>query len=175
MHDAKTAVVRMKGALDEFLAALGGVSDAQWRIRPPGEEWSLAETVEHVTLATQGTLARLRKQLLASPLASGTPRFDDARIDADMFRQDGPAPALAVPTGRFATRAEGVAALRTAADGIADWVAATPQDLRAFGLPHPVFGSFDGVQWILFVAAHADNHTPQLRALRARPELAGTP
>jgi hypothetical protein len=52
-------------------------------------------------------------------------------------------------------------------------VARTAQDPRDFGLAHPVFGVFDGVQWILFLAAHADNHTPQLRALRARPELAG--
>lgn len=172
MHDAKSALARMRSALDEFLSQLDGASDAQWRLRPPGEEWSLAETVEHVTLAIQGTLARLERQLFASPFPAGAKRFDDARIDAEMFRMDGPAPALAVPTGRFATRAEGVAALRAAGDGLAGWVAQTAQDLRAFGVPHPVFGIFDGVQWILFVAAHADNHTPQLRALRARPELA---
>ena len=172
MDDAKTAVARMRSALDEFVSQLDGAPDAHWLLRPPGEEWSLAETVEHVTLATQGTLARLGRQLLAAPFPAGAARFDDAKIDADMFRSDGPAPALAVPTGRFATRAEGVAALRAACEGIGDWVARTAQDLRAFGLPHPVFGLFDGVQWILFVAAHADNHAPQLRAIRARLTLA---
>ena len=30
-------------------------------------------------------------------------------------------------------------------------------------------GMFDGVQWILFLAAHTDNHIPQLRRLSNRP------
>lgn len=168
MHDAKSALARMRRATDALLAELEGVPDAAFRLRPPGEEWSLAETVEHVALAAEGTLARLRKQLFTSPLAPAAARFDDAKIDAEMFRTDGPAPALAVPTGRFATRAEGVAALRSLCAAVADWVARLDRDPRAFGLPHPVFGSFDGVQWILFLAAHADNHAPQLRAIRAR-------
>jgi hypothetical protein len=85
----------------------------------------------------------------------------------------GPAPpGLAEPTGRFATRAEGIAALIEIRDELVAWVQATTADLRAHGLPHPAFGVFDGVQWILFAAAHTDNHQPQLRALQAHPELA---
>lgn len=131
----------------------------------------MAETVEHVVLTNHAILARLG-QLLTAPFASDAPRFDDAAISGEMFRSAGPAPALAEPTGRFATRAEGVAALAAACDGIASWATETRQDLRAYGLPHPVFGSFDGVQWILFSAAHTDNHIPQLRTLRLYPELA---
>jgi hypothetical protein len=54
----------------------------------------------------------------------------------------------------------------------AAWARATTADLRAHGLPHPVFGVFDGVQWILFAAAHTDSHLPQLRALQAHREPA---
>jgi hypothetical protein len=171
MDDANTALARLCRAMDELLSHVEGVPDPAFCLRPPGEEWSLAETVEHVALATQATLARLR-QLFASPLAPDVKCFDDGKIDAEMFRMDGPAPALAVPTGRFATRAAGVAALRAACDGIAEWVAQLERNPREFGLPHPVFGNFDGVQWILFAAAHADNHAPQLRAIRARLALA---
>lgn len=171
-EEGKVAVARMRRSCAAFLRLLDGVTDVQWRIRPAGEEWSLAETVEHVTIAAEATWRRLERQLLAAPIAPGTPRFDDARIDADMFRIDGPAPALAVPTGRFATRAEGVAALSAACEGIALWAESSRADLRAFGLPHPVFGVFDGVQWIHFMAAHHDNHAPQLRSLLGHPELA---
>jgi hypothetical protein len=170
--DLRTALARMRRSCEELLRLLDGVTDVQWRRRPQGEEWSLAETVEHVFLAAQGIGRRLGTQLLAAPLDAATTRFDDARIDADMFRIDGPAPALAVPTGRFATRAEGVAALAGACDAIVGWAERSGANLRQFGLPHPVFGVFDGVQWILFLAAHADNHAPQVRALLAHPELA---
>jgi hypothetical protein len=134
MHSWSTALDSMRHSTEGFLALLDGVSDTQWHLRPAGEEWSIAETVEHVVLSNRGILARLG-QLSAA-------------------------------------RAEGVAALTAACDGIAAWTKETPADLRGHGLPHPIFGTFDGVQWILFAAAHTDNHVPQLRAIRAHPEFA---
>lgn len=162
----REALESMQNSTERFLALLDGISDAQWRLRPAGEEWSIALTVEHVVLTNRAIAARL-PQLAASPIAPGVPRFDDAAIHEAMFRTAVAPPGLAEPTGRFASCAEGVAALVAACESIASWVAASGLDLRAHGLPHPVFGLFDGVQWILFAAAHTDNHVPQLRALRA--------
>jgi hypothetical protein len=73
---------------------------------------------------------------------------------------------LAEPTGRFATRSEGASALIAVRDGVAAAVRNDGERLRAFGFEHPVFGTFDGVQWVLFLAAHTDNHVPQLQRLR---------
>jgi hypothetical protein len=148
------------------------VAERSWRLRLAGEAWSLAETVEHVVLTDRSVRARL-EQLVAAPLPAGAPRFEDAAISARMFETAAPPPpGLAEPTGRFATRADGIAALVEVRDQIADWARTTTADLRAHGLPHPGFGAFDGVQWILFAAAHTDNHLPQLRALLAHREVA---
>jgi len=172
MIDAANAVARFERSTRSFLDALDGVSDRAWRLRPAGEAWSLAETVEHVVLADRSVRTALQ-QLLAAPLPAGATRFDDAAISAGMFEAAGPAPpGLGEPKGRFATRAEGIAAVVEARDELVAWARGTPADLRAHGLPHPVFGVFDGVQWILFAAAHTDNHLPQLRALRAHREIA---
>jgi hypothetical protein len=161
------ALAQMRSSTTELLALLDGVSHTEWKLRPAGKEWSIAETVEHVVLTNRGVLARLGR-LFASPLADDAPRFDDAAISSDMFRTAGPAPpGLAEPEGRFATRAEGVAALEASRDALLAWARDADGDLRRHGLPHPVFGVFDGVQWILFAAAHTDNHVPQVRALRA--------
>jgi len=170
MSDAADAVARFERSTLSFLDALDGVSEEAWRVRPAGEMWSLAETVEHVVLTDRAIRARL-EQLLAARLLPGAPRFDDAAISARMFDGAGPAPpGLAEPSGRFATRAEGIAALLEVRDQLVRWARETPADLRSHGLPHPVFGVFDGVQWILFAAAHTENHLPQLRALRANAE-----
>jgi hypothetical protein len=126
--DAADAVVRFERSTHSFIDALGPASEREWRLRPAGEEWSLAETVEHVVLTDRSVFARLQ-QVIAAPFPAGAPRFDDELVA---------------------------------------WVRGTPADLRAHGLPHPVFGVFDGIQWILFAAAHTDNHLPQLRALQAR-------
>ena len=171
MIDAMDAVARFEISTRSFLGALDGVSERAWRLRPTGEAWSLSDTVEHVVLADRLVRASLA-QVLASPLLPGTPRFDDAAFSAGMFDAAAPPPReLAEPKGRFATRGEGIAALVGIQDELVAWGRGTAADLRAFGLPHPVFGVFDGVQWILFAAAHTDNHLPQLRALRTHREL----
>jgi hypothetical protein len=169
--DAADAVARFERSTRSFLGVIAGVSERAWRLRPTGEAWSLAETVEHVVLADRLVRARLA-QLLAAPFPPDTPRFDDAAISAGMF--DGaaaPPTDLAEPKGRFATCTEGIAALVEIHEELVAWARGTATDLRAYGLHHPVFGIFDGVQWILFAAAHTDNHLPQLRALRAHREL----
>lgn len=167
MIDTAKAVARFERATRTFRDVLDSVSDRVWRVRPAGEPWSLAETAEHVVLTDRAVGARLQ-QLLAAPFPDEAPRFDDTAISAGMFETAGPVPpGLAEPTGRFATRAEGAAALTDACDELIAWVRATTADLRAHGLPHPVFGIFDGVQWILFAAAHTDSHLAQLRALQA--------
>lgn len=172
MTDATDAVERFERSTRAFLDALDGGSERAWGLRPAREEWSLAETVEHVILTNRSICARLQ-QLLASPLPDGAPRVDDAAINARMFETAGPPPpGLAEPTGRFATRAEGIAALSAVRDEIVAWARSVTADLRAHGLPHPVFGVFDGVQWILFAAAHTDNHRPQIHALQAHHERA---
>jgi hypothetical protein len=170
MIDAGEAVARFERSTRSFLDAIESVPEPWWRVRREGEPWSIAETVEHVVLSDRSVRAGLQR-ILAAPFPPGAPRFDDAAISADMFDAAGPAPpALAEPKGRFATPAEGIAALAGAGDEIVAWARATTEDLRAHGFSHPVFGLFDGVQWILFAAAHTDSHLPQVRALKAHHE-----
>ena len=175
MTPAPEALQRFLRSTGAFAALLDAPAELLWRERPAGEEWSLAETVEHVVLTNEATLARFRDRLLASPFPAGAERFADERITEEMFRGPAP-PGLAEPRGRFATRDEGVAALVATRDAIETVVAAQGERLRGFALPHPVFGTFDGVQWVLFLAAHTDNHVPQLARLRApRPSPAEVP
>jgi len=172
-HTRATALDAVRRSTRSFLALFDGVSDRAWRWRPAGEEWSIGQTVEHVVLSDRAILARLAA-LPAAPLASDAARCDDAFISDAMFRSAGPAPALAPPKGRLATRAHGIAALCGACDGLVAWASATDADLRGFGLPHPIFGTFDGVQWLLFAAAHTENHAAQLRTLREHAGLAAS-
>jgi hypothetical protein len=138
--DAKDAIARFERSTRAFLETLDGVSEPAWPLRPTGEAWSLAETVEHVVLANRLVRARL-PQLLTAPLPAGTPRFDDAAISAGMFDGAPPPPTdFAEPKGRFASRSEGLAALVQIHDELVAWARGTAVDLRAYGLPHPLFG-----------------------------------
>lgn len=172
MIDAEAALAQFEQSTRAFLQLLEGVSERQWRVRPPGETWSLAETVEHVVLVDRSIHATLQR-VLAAPLSASAPRFDDAAISSDMFATAAPPPpGVGEPKGCFTTWEQGLAALIEVRDELVVGARGTTADLRAHGLPHPVFGVFDGVQWILFAAAHTENHLPQLRTLRAHPEVA---
>ncbi len=165
MIDVVEAIARFERSTRSLLDALEGVSEQTWRLRPAEGAWSVAETVEHVVLANRLICSRLAA-LPAAPFPPGVPRLDDAAISADIFDGAAPPPVdLAEPKGCFASRAEGIAALVDTRERLLARARGTGADLRACGLVHPVFGVFDGVQWILFAAAHADNHLPQLRAL----------
>jgi hypothetical protein len=165
---AQEALATFFQSTTSFLALIDGTTDDRWPLRSAGEEWSPAETVEHVVLTNRATLRRLQHVADAVPMAN-VARFPDSQIVEQMFHGV-PAPTgLAEPTGRFATRAEGVSALIAVRDGVADSARVEDGRLRDIGFVHPVFGTFDGVQWILFLAAHTDNHIPQLRRLRDAP------
>jgi hypothetical protein len=170
--DSEAAVARFEQSTESFLQLLDDVSEREWRLRPAGETWSLAETVEHVVLANRSIHATLQ-QLLTAPLSASAAPFDDSAISSEMFATASPPPPGAgEPKGRFTTREQGLAALVEVRDRLIASAREAGADLRTHGLPHPVFGLFDGVQWILFAAAHTDNHLPQLRGLRAHRELA---
>ena len=156
------ALARMRESTGAFVRLLEDVEAAQASVRPAGEEWSLVETVEHVVVANRNAFRRLAE---AAPFAAQAPRIDDDAIPR-VFERPAP-PDLARPTGRFATLDAAIAALSASCDEIARWTEAAPTDLRALGAAHPLLGMLDGVQWILFIGAHTDNHVPQLRKIRA--------
>ena len=162
---ADEALGRFLRSTAAFLALLDGIPDDRWQLRPAGEEWSAAETLEHVVLTNRATSGRLQRLQDGVPM-HGVARFPDVDIVERMFHGVPAPPGLAEPTGRFATRGEGAAALIAVRDAVAGAVRDDNERLRAFGFRHPVFGTFDGVQWVLFLAAHTDNHVPQLERLR---------
>jgi hypothetical protein len=163
METRQSAVATLRTSMQGFLDLLDGVHDARWFERPEGEEWSLAETVEHVAV-TQRNIGKRLATLFDSPFPADAPRISDDGFD---FAAPAP-PGLAEPKGRFTTRDEGVGAFRDASDAILSWAETSAEDLRHFGTAHPVFGLLDGVQWLLFSAAHIENHVPQLRSIRAK-------
>lgn len=167
--DREGALARVREATDRFLVLLGEHADATWTRRPDAESWSAAEHAEHVLLSN-----RLIERVLARglrPLAPGTPLPPDDAMPSLFARELAPgareALAAAEPTGALGDRVAALDALREQASGVLRAAGGrTSEELRALGAPHPIFGPFDGVQWLLFAAAHTDQHRGQVEAAR---------
>lgn len=50
----------------EFLAAIDGVSEAQWKWKPTPERWSVGETAEHIVLSEALLFANVTKALASA-------------------------------------------------------------------------------------------------------------
>lgn len=170
MNEAAAARLQIREASTRFAAALASLDAAQWRFRPAPGQWSPADVAEHVAIAN-GNLGRaLAARLLESPIGSAAVAVTDAEIPYLFYRGEEP-PGVAAPTGALVDPAQGVAAIETSARSILDWADGVHADLRAFGLPHPVFGLLDGVQWLLFAGAHMERHRAQLVGLQRHREF----
>jgi hypothetical protein len=137
----------------------------QWLFCPAPGAWSISRIAEHVGISAQNIADRLASRLAGAAIERGATGVEDFEIPYLFYRGDEP-PNVATPTGTWIDRK--LAALRISAslDALASWAAAAGLDLRAHGLAHPAFGVLDGVQWILFAAAHTERHRAQAIGVR---------
>jgi DinB superfamily len=156
-------------ATQRLLGECAGASDAQWLFRPAATRWSMAHIVEHVAISNHNILRALTRGLLNNRLDGRATDVIDTEIPYLFYRGDEP-PNVATPTGGW-TKEAAREALRTNAQAILEWASTVHADLRAVAVAHPMFGLVDGVQWLLFAAAHTERHRAQLIGLKRHPEF----
>lgn len=155
-------------ALDTIDEAAGRL-DAPVMARPVAGQWSIAEILEHLTLAFRANAAGLEKALASGELRARQPRFKErlARIlvvDAGYFpRVEAPAmtrPHASIPPERsLAAIREGLTAL----DATLTRVAARFGE-AALVSNHPYFAGLTVRQWRKFHWRHTLHHMRQVRA-----------
>ena len=150
-----------------LLESVGGLSPAQWDFKPANDVWSVAENMEHIVLVERGIHAIIEG--IRGPLE---PAAEGDRSEMDEFilnqipmrSRKGKSPAQAYPTGRW-----------SGPEALQQFVECREQStrllvtrrLREFVFPHPLFGPWDGYQWLLAAASHGARHTAQIREVKA--------
>jgi hypothetical protein len=149
-----------------FLAAIDGLSEAQWRFTPALDRWSIAQIAEHVTLAerTTGRLLTTRLAEAPPPTLPYPPEQRRARLlraVPDRSRR-AQAPERIRPSGKWATLAETRDAFITARAALIAIAQGNDPALAGHVLPHPFLGDLDGHEWLLFTSLHLQRHTSQI-------------
>jgi DinB superfamily len=149
----------------KLLAAVEGLSEAQWKYKPAPDRWSVAETFEHITTSEPFIRAMVAKSL-DTPAKEGSKK-DEAVLKNIVDRSNKfKAPEPLQPTGKFASAAEAVAAYKKErAETIK--LAGGEGDFRANGSDHFAFGPLDSHGWGLFLSAHSERHTLQIEEVKA--------
>ncbi len=169
-EERERAISYLKETQKDFLAAIDGVSDAQWKFKAAPERWSMAETAEHIAIAEDliwGRVAEMMKAPANPERRAETEGKDKIILEKIPDRsRKAQAPEVLKPTGKFASREELVKHFdETRAKEIA-FLEETKEDLRNHIADNPALDAMDAYQWVIFNGAHSKRHTAQIQEVK---------
>ena len=146
--------------------AVRGLNREQLEFKPAQDTWCIAEILEHLVLIE-------RRAHVVIERMPGAPAPEEGQGAKDEFiRERVPdrsqkitAPPPVQPCGQWCTT-EALKLFDEGRNRTLDLLTNAPC-LRGHVLPHPIFGAWDGYQWIIAVAAHTDRHTRQIAEVKA--------
>jgi uncharacterized damage-inducible protein DinB len=156
----------------EFLAAIDGVTEEQWKWKPAPERWSVGETAEHIVLAEEALFGNVQKAI-ASP---ANPAWEEKTKGKTQFIEQVMAPRLGkakapepiVPTGKL-TQAQVRERFEKQRVEIEKFAATTEVALKEYTVEHPfpIFGTLNAYQWLIYVPLHTMRHDKQIAEVKA--------
>ena len=160
---------------DVLVEEVAGLSALQWSFRPNYESWSIAEILEHLALI-EGRVHTLIGNMSNAPEAesAGKPSEMDEIILNEVPKRTtkAKAPEPICPQGRWSGE-EALQCFLTSRERTMQLLAAPL--LRGRVRPHPIFGAWDGYQWLLATGSHTARHTEQIREIKADVNFPGSP
>ena len=169
LHDRIAAATGARARLLDFVGAL---TPAQSSFKAAPNEWSIAENLEHLVVAEQGSINRVWSA--ADAVRTGRPVWTGEAIHRGRsieqivkltWAQGQEAPAIARPR-RGGPLSYWIMALRCNQPLLealpAQLVGLDPHDVIT---PHPISGPWDADQWLAFVRFHLDLHGAQIEAV----------
>lgn len=154
-----------------LVETVSGLSTQQWDFKTDDETWSIAENLEHLVLIEGRVHAIIANMGNAPEAASSQEQIEKDSIILNEVPKRSikvKAPTPVCPANRWS----GVEALHS-------FIAVREQTMQLLGapllrgrvMPHPLFGPWDGYQWLLAVASHTARHTDQIREVKADPNF----
>jgi hypothetical protein len=164
--EKQTLIERLRESERDFIAAAAVVPQECERVNPAEGCWSVLEVVEHLTLSDRGMWKRYQ---------NAGPNNGPIKFEADKFIQEvgldrsskRQAPDHVLPTGRFASLAEGLNEYRKTRGELIAFIESN-NDFRKKFVQHPV-AEMDGHQLFLLIAAHSDRHVMQIEEIKKSP------
>ncbi|HKV91607.1 MAG TPA: DinB family protein [Candidatus Angelobacter sp.] len=170
--DKQFLLAALQETREIFLNSFAGVTEEQCRLKPAPDQWSVLDTVEHLTTAETIQLKLISTQ--RAPRPADAPNREHAFLQMIPNRtRKMEAPESAKPMGRFATLAEAAEQFKTTRAGVIRFLEEYNEDLRASEVkhPHPAAGMVSICEMLVAMAMHAKRHAAQIEEIRNRLDL----
>ena len=160
---------------DHMLSVLDGLSDDQLNFKPDVNTWSIAEVVEHLAIIenTFGGLVHKTVADGANPALKDSLVFKDEQIMPMISDRSNKVKTSEPfePSGKFGSHEETLQAFLDKRSELIEYVKTTDDDLRNRYNNDLPFGAVDGVQLIVFIAAHTERHVLQMEEVMAHSDF----
>lgn len=158
---------------EKFKQSFASLTEEQIGARPDGEEWSVAQIVEHVAVVNGGAL-RICSKLLGKSEAAGQTNDGSVSISNEFLLagsiasdQKLQAPEMVRPVNNVPI-ADSVAKLD---EQQAQYTELKEKFVTVDGVkakfPHPYFGDLSAQEWLVLSGAHEIRHLKQIRRVLA--------
>ncbi|MCC5928886.1 MAG: DinB family protein [Cyclobacteriaceae bacterium] len=153
---------------EKFTTAIHGLSEEQIKFKPASGKWSIAECIEHITLAELRFPEIVHEEMLkpADPHKRKKIKIKDEAIREKMISSKWKArsPEVFKPSGRFEDTASAISVFNNQRRATIDYVKTSQDDLRNHFWRHPLFGTIDLYQTLLLMSAHLERHAEQIES-----------
>lgn len=163
-----TAIGQLTATRDALLQMVAELNESQCDFKTSGDSWSILEIVEHLVLIENrihGVVAKMSEAPTADPGHSNTQIEEIILSEIPVRSTKLSAPAPVTPTRQWVPK-EAFARFEKSRAATIALLDSAPA-LRGRVIPHPLFGPWDGYQWILATAAHTTRHTIQIAEIKA--------
>ena len=174
--EREQAINYLNQTRQEFLSAVKGLSEVQWKFKPAPDRWSIAEAAEHIALTEERIWKLVSETIMKSPALPD--RRGEVKGKTEIILKAIPdrsrkaeAPEQLRPTGKWKTQAELVKDFEATRDAEIAFLRETQEDLRSRFEEHPFLKAMDAWQWLLFNGAHSKRHTAQILEVKADPKF----
>jgi hypothetical protein len=167
--DREKGVEYLEQTRDGVVAAVSGLSDAQWHYKAGPDRWSIAECMEHIALAEDYIFMNVQQNVMKA--GPGAPDRDYAKADAGVLAMlpdrshKMQAPEPLVPTGRW-TPDEALKHFLASREKTIEFMKTEP-GLRMHVADSPLGQPLDAYEWLLLIGAHSKRHTEQIEEVKA--------
>jgi uncharacterized damage-inducible protein DinB len=156
----------------EFLAAIDGLTDEQWKWKPAADRWSVGEVAEHIVLAEAGLFSNVKKAI-ASPANTAweeQTKGKTATLEAVLAPRLGKAqaPEAIVPKGGM-TQAQVKERFLKQRLEIVKFATETDLPLKQYTIDNPFFGTLNAFHWLIYAPLHTMRHDKQIAEVKGTP------
>lgn len=153
----------------EFLSAIDGVTEQQWKWKPAPGRWSVGEIAEHIVLAEASQFGNVKKALSlpANPAWDEETKGKTEKLEAILAPRLGKAqaPEAIVPKGEMTSGQVRERFERQRAE-IVKFSSETDLPLKQHTFDNAFFGTLNGYHWLIYAPLHTMRHDKQIAEVK---------